>query len=52
VPEGFEQLHLVPAQVSLHGNMHKRGSDIFSSSVKKRNIAFEGTVKENEYVSN
>jgi hypothetical protein len=50
VPEGFKQINLAARDISLLKNMHKRPSDVFSSSLKRETISFEGAVKENEYV--
>jgi hypothetical protein len=48
VPEGFEQVNLVPGDISLLKNMHKRPSDVFSAAVRRESISVEGAVKENE----
>ncbi|KIM76638.1 hypothetical protein PILCRDRAFT_643331 [Piloderma croceum F 1598] len=48
VPEGFEQVHVAPGDISLLKNMHKRHSDISSASVRAKRITVEGAVKENE----
>ena len=44
VPEGFEQVTFAPQEISLVNNMHKRGSDVFSASVRKKSLVVDDAV--------
>ncbi|KAF7965025.1 hypothetical protein HWV62_1023, partial [Athelia sp. TMB] len=49
VPEGFQPFHLNDRLFTFYPNMHKKGSELTSSSIKKHDTSVEGGVKENEY---
>ena len=50
VPDGFEEVKLLPAHISLINNMYPPGSDIASATVTKEDIGMESTLQANEYV--
>lgn len=50
VPHGFQQMHLDPLCIFLWPDMHKKGSELMSASMKKEDIDTSGGLKENECV--
>lgn len=50
VPAGFQPMRLEPQRISQWQNMHRKGSEVMSSSIKKENISASGGLKENECV--
>ena len=52
VPIGFEPIQINPLRVARWQSIHKKGSEIVSSFIKKENVDISGGLKENEYVSN
>ena len=51
VPEGFQPFRLNERLLAPYPNMHKKGSELTSSSIRKHDTSVEGGIKENEYGS-
>ena len=49
VPDAFRPFRLNERFFDRYPNMHKKGSELTSSSIKKHHTSVEGGVKENEY---
>lgn len=50
VPQGFQRIGLDPNLILQWPDMHKKGSELMSASMKKEDIDASGGLKENEYV--
>ncbi|KZP31970.1 hypothetical protein FIBSPDRAFT_848945 [Athelia psychrophila] len=51
VPDGFQQFRPEPGIFYRYPNMHKKGSELTSSSIKQHDISVKGGLQENEYVA-